>query len=79
MKQAPRKWNLKIDLVLKGIGIETSPGEPCFYVWKGCGNAIMIIASYVGIYGPHGGWWGHDSNKLDENRTHQKVWDEGPS
>lgn len=47
LKPATRRWNVKKDLFLKNICVDSSPGGPCFYVRKGNVNAIMVTALYV--------------------------------
>lgn len=46
LKQASRIWNIKLDNVLKSLGLKQSNADPCIY-FNLEGNKILIIAVYV--------------------------------
>lgn len=46
-KQAPERWNLKMDNFLESFGSSTNSGGPCLYVKRGENGKCMTIALYV--------------------------------
>ena len=47
LKQSPRNWNLTINDVLLGFGLERSKADPCVYVKQVAGGGVLIVVLYV--------------------------------
>jgi hypothetical protein len=46
LRQAPRKWNAKLDSTLKGMGFGQSPHEATIY-WRGNGRNALLVVIYI--------------------------------